>query len=272
MNTFKTAAAVLLFWTMSVSVASRISLTANPEEATVFFSKTLELKCSFDNGVDVSQKTRDSFERQTYKSVTTIFVIMISKQGADSPLATISTADDRPVIYDDTDSLAVAGNVTLNDQTSPTPYLQLTWTKPDQDKEGVYTCFVHALDSVGRFVTFNATARVRVKLPNAVEQLRYMEELEKRLSYYAPHIEKGIVEWPMYPAKKVPVLVKFETPYAKVPVLFLSPVTLDVAEDKNMRFNIYAVNLTQSGFQLEFEIWGDTVIYVVRVQWMAISS
>ncbi|MCU0518284.1 MAG: H-type lectin domain-containing protein [Oscillatoria sp. Prado101] len=66
--------------------------------------------------------------------------------------------------------------------------------------------------------------------------------------------------------------VQFESKFAKPPKVFLEISGLDVNETKNTRVTVTAKNITESGFDLEYKTWFDTILYTVWANWMAFGE
>jgi hypothetical protein len=54
--------------------------------------------------------------------------------------------------------------------------------------------------------------------------------------------------------------------------VFLEISGLDVNETKNTRVTVTAKNITESGFDLEYKTWFDTILYTVWANWMAFGE
>lgn len=66
--------------------------------------------------------------------------------------------------------------------------------------------------------------------------------------------------------------VQFQSKFAKPPKVFIEISGLDVDETKNARAVVTAKNITESGFDLEYKTWSDTILYTVYANWMAFGE
>ncbi len=66
--------------------------------------------------------------------------------------------------------------------------------------------------------------------------------------------------------------VKFESKFTKPPKIFIEISGLDVNAIKNTRVQVTAKNITESGFDLEYKTWYDTILYSVWTNWMAFGE
>jgi len=64
--------------------------------------------------------------------------------------------------------------------------------------------------------------------------------------------------------------VTFPKPFKTViPKITLSPVLLDTFKDRNLRFDIKATNITKNGFDFNYIVWADTLLYGFSIGWTA---
>ncbi|MDU8927282.1 H-type lectin domain-containing protein [Alisedimentitalea sp. MJ-SS2] len=65
--------------------------------------------------------------------------------------------------------------------------------------------------------------------------------------------------------------IEFSEPFKEVPAVHVSLSLWDVDNATNMRAEVDAENVTETGFELVFRTWGDTKVARVRIGWMAIG-
>lgn len=63
--------------------------------------------------------------------------------------------------------------------------------------------------------------------------------------------------------------VTFESKFANPPKVVIGLNGLDVGSTKNNRVVVTAKNITDSGFQVEYKTWSDTILYAVWANWLA---
>lgn len=63
--------------------------------------------------------------------------------------------------------------------------------------------------------------------------------------------------------------VTFESKFANPPKVVIGLSGLDVNATKNNRVVVTAKNITDSGFQVEYKTWSDTILYGVWADWLA---
>lgn len=63
--------------------------------------------------------------------------------------------------------------------------------------------------------------------------------------------------------------VAFESKFATPPKVVIGLSGLDVDGTKNTRVQVTAKNITDSGFEVEYKTWFDTVLYTVWANWVA---
>lgn len=66
--------------------------------------------------------------------------------------------------------------------------------------------------------------------------------------------------------------VTFDEAFRSRPVVHVSLSLWDMDQDANVRADISADKVTETGFELVFRTWGDTKIARVRMNWMAIGE
>lgn len=66
--------------------------------------------------------------------------------------------------------------------------------------------------------------------------------------------------------------VKFAEPYREPPVVHVSLSMWDTDQKSNQRADISAKSISNEGFTLLFQTWGDSRIARIRADWMAIGA
>lgn len=65
--------------------------------------------------------------------------------------------------------------------------------------------------------------------------------------------------------------ITFREPFSEPPVVQCSLSLWDVDAATNVRADVEAENVTETGFELTFRTWGDTKVARVRIGWIAIG-
>lgn len=63
--------------------------------------------------------------------------------------------------------------------------------------------------------------------------------------------------------------VTFSSAFAAPPTVFVAVRVLDADHNRNLRFDVFANNVSQTGFNLTFKSWADTRIYGLIADWLA---
>lgn len=66
--------------------------------------------------------------------------------------------------------------------------------------------------------------------------------------------------------------IKFKQNFSKAPQIFMGITKMDIAGAHDARLRLTVNNLSNDGFDWAFETWGDTVIYELRVTYLAIGD
>ncbi|MEM9524525.1 MAG: H-type lectin domain-containing protein [Pseudomonadota bacterium] len=66
--------------------------------------------------------------------------------------------------------------------------------------------------------------------------------------------------------------ITFSETYRNAPVVYASLSMWDMDQKHNMRADIAAENIDETGFELVFRTWGDTRVARVRAGWLAIGE
>ncbi|MFD2442314.1 H-type lectin domain-containing protein [Paracoccus kondratievae] len=85
------------------------------------------------------------------------------------------------------------------------------------------------------------------------------------------HVDARLPMWAGSGDRSVRISTSFVAPFGAVPCVNLGLSGLDAAHDQNLRFRLEAVEVTRSGFVVEFVTWGDTHIARASVAWQAIG-
>jgi len=72
--------------------------------------------------------------------------------------------------------------------------------------------------------------------------------------------------------RKCQLDVRFEQPFASMPIVHLGIVGLDVSNSDNLRVRVQPRDITTTGFTIEAETWFNTQIWMVSVSWLAIGT
>jgi hypothetical protein len=63
--------------------------------------------------------------------------------------------------------------------------------------------------------------------------------------------------------------VNFSQRFGGKPVVMVSLAGVDVSNQSNLRFYVYATDITPSHFNIKYTTWGDTKIYHAKFSWIA---
>ena len=66
--------------------------------------------------------------------------------------------------------------------------------------------------------------------------------------------------------------VAFSEAFVDAPNVYVSVSMLDMSNKGNIRADLTAENITNTGFDISFKTWGDTKIARARVAWQAIGA
>ncbi|MCO4848152.1 MAG: H-type lectin domain-containing protein [Yoonia sp.] len=66
--------------------------------------------------------------------------------------------------------------------------------------------------------------------------------------------------------------VTYSEQYQTVPSVYVSISMLDVSNSGNVRSDVQAENITDTGFDIVFRTWGDTQVARCRVAWQSIGA
>lgn len=67
-------------------------------------------------------------------------------------------------------------------------------------------------------------------------------------------------------------LITFAQPYLEVPAVMVGLSMWDMDNRTNLRADLSAANITETGFHLVFRTWGDSRIARVRADWTAMGQ
>ncbi|XP_059154526.1 uncharacterized protein LOC131940008 [Physella acuta] len=152
---------------MSLTFGSKMVFQASTSAITTALTPTLKVNCSLESIKEMSTQFKN------------ILSITITRE--DSEVIASVSACNPATAYSDFQTVSVAGDVTFT--TSPVMgYLSLTWSNPDQQQAGTYTCNINGLtaDNHGVMLTGNLTVQVREPIVN--ELVDVIVKIEKRLS------------------------------------------------------------------------------------------
>ncbi|MGR3540411.1 MAG: H-type lectin domain-containing protein [Hasllibacter sp.] len=66
--------------------------------------------------------------------------------------------------------------------------------------------------------------------------------------------------------------VEFAMPFSDPPVVHVGLSMWDAAHDTNMRVDVHAEDVTETGFRVVMHTWGDTRLARARAAWIAIGA
>jgi hypothetical protein len=65
--------------------------------------------------------------------------------------------------------------------------------------------------------------------------------------------------------------IVFKQKFSEKPNVFTALNYMDCSTKKNLRINCYPSNITETGFDISFTVWADTVIHGVGARWIALG-
>lgn len=105
----------------------------------------------------------------------------------------------------------------------------------------------------------------------------------QKISSHSVGVDQGNVElftdfatggdmWTGSGARERRAVVTFSEPFRTPPAVHVSLALWDMDSGANVRADIGAENITETGFELVFRTWSDTRVARVRMSWMAIGE
>jgi len=85
------------------------------------------------------------------------------------------------------------------------------------------------------------------------------------------HWSEATQMWDGIGERQVRTPIVFEGRFASIPVLHLSPTLIDAHSDTYLRLNIRAEDVSEDGFTLTVDVWDDTRIARLGVNWQALG-
>lgn len=85
------------------------------------------------------------------------------------------------------------------------------------------------------------------------------------------HWETATDMWDGVGERQVRHPIQFDGTFASVPVVQLAPTLIDAHSDTYLRLNMRAEEVTETGFMLTVDIWDDTRIARLGVNWQALG-
>lgn len=84
--------------------------------------------------------------------------------------------------------------------------------------------------------------------------------------------EDGGIMWVGEGPRAIRKEIKFSEPYRSIPAVHISLSMWDMDQKTNFRADIAAESITEAGFVVLFQTWGDTRVARVRADWLAIGE
>ena len=83
--------------------------------------------------------------------------------------------------------------------------------------------------------------------------------------------DSGIIGYYKWPTQTWPYIkrVKFHSSFKQPPKVTYGLYFLDSLHTKNLRVDAVISKVTNTGFQLLMKAWADTILYGVKISWMA---
>jgi hypothetical protein len=86
------------------------------------------------------------------------------------------------------------------------------------------------------------------------------------------HVDEGLPMWSSEGDRTVTTEIQFYSAFRYPPAITLGVTGLDSSHDQNLRFWLNAIDVTGTGFIIEFKTWGDTHIARASVSWQAVGA
>ncbi|XP_059154623.1 uncharacterized protein LOC131940076 isoform X2 [Physella acuta] len=151
---------------LSLVHGSKMVFTASTSTITTALTQSLSINCSLESTQDMSNQFKN------------IYSITVTR-GKGEVIASVSACNPATA-YGDFQTLSVAGDVTFT--TSPvTGYLSLTWSNPDHQQAGTYTCNINGLNADNQGVMLAGNLTVQVRQPIENELVDFIARMEKRM-------------------------------------------------------------------------------------------
>ena len=84
--------------------------------------------------------------------------------------------------------------------------------------------------------------------------------------------ENGGVMWTGEGPRQSRDVVTFDEPFRAPPMVQVGLSMWDISRNANARVDVRAIEISASGFVIDFRTWGDTKIARIRVSWSAIGE
>ena len=82
----------------------------------------------------------------------------------------------------------------------------------------------------------------------------------------------GGVMWTGKGSRESRHVIGFSEPFTGIPVVMASISLMDIDRDANVRAEIVAEHITETGFHLVFRTWGDSRVARIRAEWTAFGG
>jgi len=86
------------------------------------------------------------------------------------------------------------------------------------------------------------------------------------------HVDNELPMWAGDGDRKVSVEISFKNAFAAPPAITLGLSGIDSAHDQNLRFWLSATNVSEQGFTVTLQSWGDTHIARAAISWTAFGA
>ena len=85
------------------------------------------------------------------------------------------------------------------------------------------------------------------------------------------HVDEDLPMWSEDGDRAVREEIVFEKPFGEIPNITLGLTGIDSAQDKNLRFSLTPIEVSRTGFAIEFTTWDDTRIARASASWQAVG-
>ena len=103
---------------------------------------------------------------------------------------------------------------------------------------------------------------------NNVEPLLFLSGVN-RLSSDQP---EWTLHLPEHGERAIRVLVSFEQPFQRIPIVQVALTGFDVSNETTARLRVRAENITANGFEFVVETWLNSQVWSVDLSWLAIGA
>jgi len=279
---------------LDLAGGTKITLSGNPASITPSLTSSMTLRCSLDDSFISAGNTiigrRDVTDHTDY-DVQRVSSIIISREGKD--IAAISQGSAARLLVNDT-NIQVSGDLTGG--SGEKGYLELTWTYPEGDQVGDFTCEANAANDIGRNIVYSASKNIPAKDPTVMDLVKQIHDMQldkeqtQQTVERLKHVETGVIQcshssrWPGhthdrqgYSVLYKDVTVKFDKPYTSVPQVKVGVEDLITYGGSHATLGSDVIKVTSTDFTVRCSTWapgGNTMggIHSMAVSWISVPK